>query len=233
VGHGEDSWSIWRITWTSSYGVASCCADLLTGVEQQVTVQFHCVPIGPPSATLPPGQGCVCVCVCVYLAPWKMPHSSAGYTPCHGKHRWTQVPFCPLYDFPIFCLWFPATFFRPGVWTQTRHSAIRHTSSTFCSGYFGDGVSETICPDWPQTAVLSISASQVARTTGMSHRCPFSSLLILHPSSFSGRTQKASHVLQQIASVFKNRFRCLNLVATGELKEWKDNLNVSCGDSHL
>jgi hypothetical protein len=30
----------------------------------------------------------------------------------------------------------------------------------------------TICPGWPQAAILSISVSQVARITGMSHGCP-------------------------------------------------------------
>jgi hypothetical protein len=37
--------------------------------------------------------------------------------------------------------------------------------------FFGDGgVSQIICPGWFQIAVLLISASQVARTTGVSHR---------------------------------------------------------------
>jgi hypothetical protein len=42
---------------------------------------------------------------------------------------------------------------------------LNHTSSPFCSGYFGDGVSRTICPGWPQTTSLPISVSQVATTT--------------------------------------------------------------------
>jgi hypothetical protein len=34
-------------------------------------------------------------------------------------------------------------------------------------------VSWTVCPGWPQTSILSISASQVARITGMTHIwCP-------------------------------------------------------------
>jgi hypothetical protein len=44
-----------------------------------------------------------------------------------------------------------------------------HTSSPFCSGYFGDGISWNICQCWPQTSILPISASQIARITGMSH----------------------------------------------------------------
>jgi hypothetical protein len=35
------------------------------------------------------------------------------------------------------------------------------SSSPFCSGYFGHGVSRTIFPGWPQISVLPISASQL------------------------------------------------------------------------
>jgi hypothetical protein len=31
---------------------------------------------------------------------------------------------------------------------------------------------QTICPSWLQTTILLISASLVARITGMSHQCP-------------------------------------------------------------
>jgi hypothetical protein len=37
--------------------------------------------------------------------------------------------------------------------------------------FFGDGVMRTICPNWPQTSILPISASQEAKITGMSHTC--------------------------------------------------------------
>jgi hypothetical protein len=33
------------------------------------------------------------------------------------------------------------------------------------------GVSQTTCPGWPWTLILLISASQVARITGVSHQC--------------------------------------------------------------
>jgi hypothetical protein len=46
---------------------------------------------------------------------------------------------------------------------------LSHTSSPFCFGYFGDGISRTICPGWPLPSVLSFSASQIVRITGMSH----------------------------------------------------------------
>jgi hypothetical protein len=55
---------------------------------------------------------------------------------------------------------------------QSRHFTLSHTSSSFCSGYFGDGVWWTICPDWPHMAILSVSASQIARITDMSHQHP-------------------------------------------------------------
>jgi hypothetical protein len=69
-------------------------------------------------------------------------------------------------------------FDKTGVWTQDFALAnqalycLSHTSSPFCSGYFGDGVSWTICPGWPCTAILPMSASQAARITGTSHWCP-------------------------------------------------------------
>jgi hypothetical protein len=46
---------------------------------------------------------------------------------------------------------------------------LSHTSSPFWSGYFRDGVSLTIFPGWPGTSILPISASQIARITGVSH----------------------------------------------------------------
>jgi hypothetical protein len=41
--------------------------------------------------------------------------------------------------------------------------------------YFGDGVLQTICLNWPETAILLVSASKVARITGMIHQQPASS----------------------------------------------------------
>jgi hypothetical protein len=41
------------------------------------------------------------------------------------------------------------------------------TSSLFCSGYFRDGVSRPIFPNWSPTTILLISVSQVARTAGV------------------------------------------------------------------
>jgi hypothetical protein len=39
-------------------------------------------------------------------------------------------------------------------------------------GYFGDGVSWTICSGWPQVTILLIWVFQVARIAGMSHQHP-------------------------------------------------------------
>jgi hypothetical protein len=44
---------------------------------------------------------------------------------------------------------------------------LRHTSTLFCPGYFEDGVSPTLSWDCPRTTILPISASQVAKITGM------------------------------------------------------------------
>jgi hypothetical protein len=40
---------------------------------------------------------------------------------------------------------------------------------TFYWAFYWDGVSCTFCPDWPQTAILPISASWVVRISGLSH----------------------------------------------------------------
>jgi hypothetical protein len=42
----------------------------------------------------------------------------------------------------------------------------------FCDGFFQDRVSWTSCPGWLQTVILLISASWVARITGVSHQLP-------------------------------------------------------------
>jgi hypothetical protein len=67
------------------------------------------------------------------------------------------------------------------VWTpgftfekQARYHLI-HTCSSFCSSYFGDEVSQTVCPGCPPTMILPISASQVARVIGVSHSAHLSS----------------------------------------------------------
>jgi hypothetical protein len=78
------------------------------------------------------------------------------------------------------CLSFPFYFGGTGVSTQgfvlTKQAltkqilyCLNHASSPFCSIYFGDRVSWTICLGWLRTVILPISASQVARITGMSH----------------------------------------------------------------
>jgi hypothetical protein len=46
---------------------------------------------------------------------------------------------------------------------------LSHTSRMYCSGYFGDEVSRTISWGWLSTVIHPISASQVARITGVSH----------------------------------------------------------------
>jgi hypothetical protein len=43
--------------------------------------------------------------------------------------------------------------------TKQAPYCLNHTSNLFCSGYFGDGVSQTICLSWPQTSIFLMSAS--------------------------------------------------------------------------
>jgi hypothetical protein len=59
------------------------------------------------------------------------------------------------------------------VWTQGFPHAKQafYHSSPFCSGYLEMGGLTTICPGWTRISSLLISASQVARITGVSHWC--------------------------------------------------------------
>jgi hypothetical protein len=65
-----------------------------------------------------------------------------------------------------------------GVWTQGFVLAkqvlysLSYASSPFCSGCFEDGILRTICLGWPQTLILPMSASQIVKITGMSHKHP-------------------------------------------------------------
>jgi hypothetical protein len=56
-------------------------------------------------------------------------------------------------------------------WGLNTGPTSRATSpALFCDGYFQDRISWTIFPDWLWTEILLISASWVARITGMSHQ---------------------------------------------------------------
>jgi hypothetical protein len=56
------------------------------------------------------------------------------------------------------------------VWTQSLHLEPLH-QPYFCDEFFRDRISRTICLGWLWTVILLISASWVARITGVSHRC--------------------------------------------------------------
>jgi hypothetical protein len=72
----------------------------------------------------------------------------------------------------FFFLWYWGLNVGPTPWVTP--------SALFCDGFFCDRVSWTICPGWLRTAILLISASWVARITGVSHCCPavYSPLLL-------------------------------------------------------
>jgi hypothetical protein len=56
-------------------------------------------------------------------------------------------------------------FWWTGTWTQsftlTKQALynLSPTTSSVCSGYFRDWVSQTVCPGWPRTVIFPISAS--------------------------------------------------------------------------
>jgi hypothetical protein len=75
--------------------------------------------------------------------------------PEHIKPNLTALFFC------LLC-WFVCLF------VELYHFS--HTCNPFCSGYFGVRVLLTISSGWPQTVILPISTSQIARITGLSHQ---------------------------------------------------------------
>jgi hypothetical protein len=54
---------------------------------------------------------------------------------------------------------------------ELRAYTLSHSTNPFCVRCFWDRVSRTICPGWLWTVILLISASWVARITGVSHQC--------------------------------------------------------------
>jgi hypothetical protein len=80
----------------------------------------------------------------------------------------TYSPIHPLYYFS-FSFFFGGTQGFVLAKQALYHSS--HVFSPFFSGYFGDGLSRTICLDWHGALTLPISAFQVARLTCVSHQC--------------------------------------------------------------
>jgi hypothetical protein len=70
-----------------------------------------------------------------------------------------------------FCNLFFFFFCSTGVWTQDLHLEPLH-QPYFCEGFFEIGSHRTICQGWLWTAIFLISASWVAKITGVSHWRP-------------------------------------------------------------
>jgi hypothetical protein len=66
----------------------------------------------------------------------------------------------------------------------------------FCDGLIWDRVSQTISPDWFQTRIFLISASWVARITGLSHR------YLLYVSFLGGGRRGAAAAAGQLPHIF-------------------------------
>jgi hypothetical protein len=85
-------------------------------------------------------------------------------------HRLKATPWILIFFF--FFFFFVGLGFELRVWTWKAGTLpLGKTCSPFWSGYFGDRLLWTVCLGWPQIAILLISASQVARITGVSHWC--------------------------------------------------------------
>jgi hypothetical protein len=81
---------------------------------------------------------------------------------------WNFFHCCHLPHLNFFFFFFGGT----GVWTQG-FTGLDHTSSPFLFWLFWrwNILNYFICLGWPQNVILSLSASQVARITGVSHQC--------------------------------------------------------------
>jgi hypothetical protein len=68
---------------------------------------------------------------------------------------------------------------------------------------FGDGVLLTIYLDWPLTMILTISASQIARITGVSHQQPASTSLLIRKIQIK-TTIRYSYITFRIVKILKD-----------------------------
>jgi hypothetical protein len=81
-----------------------------------------------------------------------------------------QVLVCVFYFFLKFFFFFKGVMgLHSGLHSRQAFYHLSHFTSLFCVGYFWDMVLQTIFLGWPQTSVLLISASWVARSTDVSH----------------------------------------------------------------
>jgi hypothetical protein len=102
-------------------------------------------------------------------------HSAVAYGTFYNLHcTWTHVgglPFWSSYECYCFLGGFLFCFFH--CWgLNSRPTPWATPPALFCVGFFWDRVSQTISPGWLQTSILLISASWVARITGVSHWHP-------------------------------------------------------------
>jgi hypothetical protein len=61
---------------------------------------------------------------------------------------------------------------RIGLELKNLHLESWHSTTSITPFYFGNGILPTICTVGPETTICLISASQVARITGISHQYP-------------------------------------------------------------
>jgi hypothetical protein len=125
----------------------------------------------------------------IYSIPWNCDPPdlcflrSLGYwqEPLHLK-LYLYVFVCPsihIYDYFMYlllviafiygALFLSFFFFLAILGFELRVYILSYSTSPFCVGFFWGRVSWTVCPGWLRTVILLISASWVARITGMSH----------------------------------------------------------------
>jgi hypothetical protein len=103
---------------------------------------------------------------------------------------------------------------------RLRTFTLSHSTRPFLSWVFWDRVLWIICPGWRWTSILVISASWVARITGLSHRCPAPSDFLIVFYSFKCWSQSSKRILSPLTgpqpAVWKNCSEILLCDFTGD-----------------
>jgi hypothetical protein len=95
---------------------------------------------------------------------------------------------------------------------------LSHTSSSFCSDYFGDRVSQTICPGWHWTKILLTSAYKVSWIVGVSHWHPAAIIFLIYLFTYKHLTVKNIYISIYICIIYT--YNTVGKLGTGGSHLW-------------
>jgi hypothetical protein len=107
-------------------------------------------------------------------------------------------------------------FFFAVLGLELRSYTLSHSPALYVLGYFRDRVLQTICPGWIWTMILMISASWVARITGVSLQCQALllfwrcySLIMLHTMNGMVLIQMSAWLIPLSSPLLPSQWGCL------------------------